>query len=167
MKPVKPHESMRGYFSYALYEAMEKDPSIYVVCPDLGMGMLDAIKEDFPDRFILCGAAEQAAMGIACGLALSGKKPVIYSITPFLLARAFETIRNYVNYEKIPVKLIGGGRDRDYSHDGQSHWSEDAKAILDLFPNIAEYWPEDKSEMTWLVNDILKADSPVFVSLKR
>lgn len=167
MKPTKPHDSMRGYFAHYLYLEMEKNPDIYVVVGDLGYGMFDAIKADFKDRFINTGAAEQAMMGIAVGLAMSGKIPVVYSITSFLLYRPFETIRNYIDYENIPVKLIGGGRDKDYSHDGISHWSEDAKSVLGIFRNIKSYWPEEKEAIKALVPAIINSKLPCFVSLRR
>lgn len=167
MRPTKPHDSMRGYFAYYLYLEMEKNPDIYIVVGDLGFGMFDAIKVDFEDRFINTGAAEQAMMGIAVGLAMSGKIPVVYSITSFLLYRAFETIRNYIDYENIPVKLIGGGRDRDYAHDGISHWSEDAIQVLDIFKNIKTRWPKDKEDILKLVPTIINSSYPCFVSLRR
>jgi len=99
------HNSMRGWFAYELYKQMARDERIWLVVGDLGYKAFDYIKRDFPDRFLNCGAAEQAMMGIATGLALNGKIPFVYSITAFLLYRPFETIRNYVNHEKIPVKL--------------------------------------------------------------
>jgi transketolase len=53
---------------------------------------------------------------------------VVYSITPFVLYRPFEWIRNYLDHEKIPVKLVGGGRDKDYGYLGFSHWAEEDDA---------------------------------------
>lgn len=171
MKPTKPHKSMRGHFAWYLYDEMVKNGDIYVITADLGHGMWDAIRDDFPDRFINVGAAEQAMMGIAVGLALEGKIPVCYSITTFLLYRPFETIRTYINHEKIPVIMVGGGRDKDYSHDGISHWSEDAEDVLALFENIGEYWPEDAGRMETLVPEIIEGTErlklPSFVSLRR
>ena len=168
MKPTKPHDSMKGYFAWHLYDEMEKDPSIVLVTMDLGYGMWDAIRDDFGERFYNVGASEQGGMDIAVGLALTGKTVVVYSITPFLLARAYETIRNYIDHEMIPVKLIGSGRDRDYAvTDGFSHDCSDAKKILSNFDNIVEYWPESKDEMAWLVPDMLGNEKPSFVSLKR
>lgn len=164
---MKPHESQRGYFSYYLEKEMEKDSNIWVLTGDLGYGMWDSIKENYPDRFINCGAAEQAMLDIAVGLALTGKTVIAYSITPFLLARAYETIRLYIDHEEIPVKLIGSGRDKDYAHDGFSHDASDALGIIANFPNLVEYWPNTKEEMSWLVPNMLNNGKPTFVSLSR
>lgn len=158
---------MRGHFAYYLYEEMLKNNNIYVVTGDLGYGMWDEIKKDFPDRFINTGASEQAMMGIAVGLALEGKTPFVYSITTFLLYRAFETIRNYLNFEKIPVRLVGSGRGKDYIHDGITHWPEEEKEIMSIFKNIKSIWPESLSEIPGLVKKMIKIDKPWYINLKR
>lgn len=164
---MKRHDSQRGWFAYELHQAMAEDPDIWLLTGDLGYGMLDQIKEDYPDRFLNVGAAEQALMGIAVGLALQGKKPFVYSITTFLLYRPFETIRNYINHERIPVRLIGGGRDQDYLHDGWSHWAVDADEVLELFPNIQRLFPADKEDMPHMVRMMVKENTPWFISLRR
>ena len=92
---------MRGWFSYELYKRMKRNKNIYVLTGDLGFGMLDYIKKDFPKRFINVGAAEHSMVNIAVGLALENKIVFVYSITTFLIYRAFESIRNYLNHENI------------------------------------------------------------------
>lgn len=163
----KPHPSMRGQFAFDLYKAMEKNKDIMVVTGDLGYGQFDRIRDDFPDRFINCGASEQAGMGICCGMALRGKIPFFYSITNFALYRPFEFIRNYVDYEKIPVVIVGGGRDDDYKHDGISHISTDARQVLSCFPNIQQYWPETNDAISGILKDAIEERKPAFISLKR
>jgi transketolase len=167
------HDSMRGWFAYELYQHMKKNKDIILIVGDLGYKVFDKHREDFPDQFINTGAAEQAMMGIAVGLALMGKIPVVYSITNFLLYRPFETIRNYINHERISVKLIGSGRDKDYEHDGISHWSEDAYKLFTgthqdgIFNNITDLWPETKEEIPELLTKVLETKKPYFVSLRR
>jgi transketolase len=161
------HPSMRGYFAYHLYQEMLMNENIWVITGDLGFGMFDRIQKEFPERFLNTGAAEVAMMDIAVGLALSDKIPVVYSITPFLLARPYEVIRNYIDYEELPVKMIGSGRNDDYKHDGYSHDAGDADIIISSFTNIAEYWPLEKEEMQWVLKDVLSNPKPCFVSLTR
>lgn len=161
------HNSMRGWFAYELYKQMAKDERIWLVVGDLGYKAFDYIKRDFPNRFINCGAAEQAMMGIATGLALNGKIPFVYSISTFLLYRPFETIRNYINHEKIPVKLIGAGRDRDYKHDGFSHWAEEDKKIMSIFKNIEAKWPTKLEDIPALVNNMILSNKPWYLNLRR
>lgn len=161
------HESMRGWFAYELHARMIENSRIWVVTGDLGYGMFDKIWRDFPDRFINVGAAEQAMMGVGVGLAIEGKIPVVYSITPFLLYRPFETIRNYLNRDGIPVKLVGGGRDKDYGHDGFSHWSEEDREVMALFGGIDCAWPETKEEIPELLNRQLYHPGPTYLNLRR
>jgi transketolase len=161
------HDSMRGWFAYELYKQMAKDKRIWLIAGDLGYKAFDYIRRDFPERFINCGAAEQAMTGIAAGMALNGKIPFVYSITTFLLYRPFETIRNYINYEKIPVKLIGAGRDKDYLHDGISHWAQEDREVLKIFSNIKAAWPENKEEIPQIVDKMVKDQNPWYLNLKR
>ena len=158
---------MRAAFSNNIYQHMKSNNNIYVVVNDLGYKMWDRIREDFPDRFINVGAAEQTLIGVAVGLALSDKIPIVYSITTFLLYRPFETIRNYLHHEKIPVKLIGSGRNKDYIHDGFSHWAEEDRKIMAVLKNIRSYWPKDIKEIPKLVDRMLKSKDPYYINLKR
>lgn len=158
---------MRPTFFKELYKQMTLNDNIWALTGDLGYIGFDEIRDNYPKRFINCGAAETAMMDIAVGLAYDGKIPFVYSITPFLLYRPFEVLRTYINHEKLNVKLVGSGRDKDYIHDGISHWSEDAKQILDCLPNIVQYWPQDKSEIPDLVKKMVEVNQPQFISLKR
>lgn len=168
---MKRHESMRGWFAYELYYLMLRDKNIWLVTGDLGYKLFDRIRDDFPERFINTGAAEQAMMDIAVGLSLEGKTPFVYSITTFLLYRAFETVRTYIDHEKLNVKLIGSGRDKDYKHDGYSHWSEDAWKLFDvvdpILPNIQPYFPQEKEDIPSIVDKMWKSGKPEFLSLRR
>lgn len=166
MNKSTPHASMRGFFAYYLYEEMEKNPNIYLITADLGYGMFDQIQASFCNRFLNTGASEQTALDIAVGLAMSGKIPFVYTITPFL-TRGFETIRNYINHENIPVIMVGAGRDKDYAHDGFSHYADDIPEIMELFRNVVDYYPVTKEELTTLIPTVVNLKRPVFLSLKR
>src|SRR3990167_4925951 len=164
---------MRKEFANKLHFYMQRNKSIFLVVGDLGYSIWDKVREDFPDRFLNTGAAEQAAVDICIGLALEGKIPLWYSITTFAIYRPFEGLRTYINYESIPVKIIASGRGKDYLHDGISHWSEDAKYFLDGLPNIHQHWPDsnDWSEagesLESLFPHIITSGKPEFVSLCR
>jgi transketolase len=161
------HPSQRGWFAGSLYEKMRTNKNIYVVVADLGYGMFDKIKDDYPKRFINVGAAEQSALGVACGMTYRGKIPIVYSITPFLLYRGYEWLRNYINKEELPVKLAGSGRDWDYEHDGFTHSSSDAMRVLNTLPNIVQMWPSEKEDVAEWMDDFLNNGKPTFISLKR
>lgn len=159
--------SSRGWFAYELYNQMHKNKNIWVITNDLGYHVLDFIKRDFPDRFINVGAAEQSMIGIATGLALSSKIPFVYSITSFLIFRPFETIRNYLHYEKIPVRLVGAARNKDYEHEGISHWAGEDKKIMQILSNIEARWPNTNEEIPALVEEMVSKNKPWYVNLRR
>ena len=110
---------MRKKFFDKLYEEMSKDETIVLITADLGYGILDKIRTNYPERFFNVGAAEQTMLGVAIGFYYSGKKPFCYTITPFY-ERAFEAITLYL--KDAVVKLIGSGVGNDYMADGISHW---------------------------------------------
>lgn len=161
------HDSIRGWFGRALYFEMQKDEDIFLITADLGFGLWDKIRNDFPDRFYNVGASEQCAVGVGVGLALSGKKPFVFSITTFLIYRALEWHRNYLNHEQIPVFLIGSGLDDDYRHDGVSHQPYEVKEVLNIFPNIHQYYPSVKTQVPALLRQMIEENQPAFMCLRR
>jgi transketolase len=158
---------MRAEFSKALLDQALKNDKIVLLTGDLGYIMWDEFQHLLPNQYVNCGASEQAMMDIAVGLAYQGKIPFVYSITPFLLYRPFETVRTYIDHEKLNVKLVGSGRDTDYAHDGYSHNAEDTGKILSALPNIVQMWPKDKESIPSIVSVMVKDPRPMFISLKR
>lgn len=146
---------------------METNKDIFVLTADLGYKMFDQISVKFPDRFFNIGAAEQSMLDMGVGLTLSGKIPVLYSITPFLLYRGFETLRTYINYESSPVKLIGAGRGKDYLHDGISHWAIDDLEIIAPLRNIKIEYPLNKEDVANLFPRFLLTNEPTYINLTR
>ena len=104
-------------------------------------------------------------IGMAVGMAMEGIIPVAYSITPFVLYRPFEVIRNYVNEENIPVKLVGSGRNDDYGVCGFSHYACEDLKVMDIFSNIKVFRPETKEDVN--VKDFLYDPSPAYINLSR
>ena len=157
---------MRRTFAAYLEKKIEQDPSIILITADLGYGMFDRIRDRFPNNFINCGASEQLMIGLCIGAAYEGKKPIAYSITPFLIYRPFELLRNYVNKEQLNIKLIGSGRGRDYAHDGFSHWAEEDKQVMSTFTNIESRWPTLENIKAQL-DECFNTNKPYYINLKR
>lgn len=158
---------MRKQFAQLLLDEMRTNPDIYFITADLGYGLWDKIRHEFPDRFYNVGSSEMVMMGVAIGLAMDGKIPFVYSITPFAICRPFEMIRNYLDNENIPVNIIGGGRDKDYGYLGFSHWAEDDKEIMKCFKNVKTYHPDSENELNDVFNLILKNKKPTYLNLKK
>ena len=156
---------MRKCFANFLLSKMQNDPSIVLCTGDLGYGLFDNIRLSFPDQFYNFGSSETLMMGAACGLALDGKKPFVYSITPFAIFRPFEVIRNYIDHEKIPVSIIGGGRDKDYGYLGFSHWADDDILFMKNFQNIKSFKPKDENDLIHVLENNLLLNCPNYINL--
>jgi len=157
---------MRTVFSELLAESIQLDERIWVLTGDLGFGVLNKTREAVPERFLNVGAAEQLMLGTAVGLAHNKKIPLCYSITPFLIFRPFEYIRNYVSHEGTPIKLIGSGRGKDYGHLGFSHWATDDD-VLDFFPNIIKFRPNTEQDLRNCWENFLYNNKPSYLNITR
>lgn len=156
----------KEYFDY-MFEIMRTHSRVYMIFVGLGWPRLESFKKEFGDRVINTEAAEQTAMDIAVGLAYAGKIPFVYTITPFLL-RGFETIRTYIDHEKLHVCLLGAGVNNQYSkHDGFSHEAGDIPKILRTLPHIDHYFPETVEGMKEMIDDILNKNRPAFLNIRK
>jgi transketolase len=156
---------MRKEFALFLHAEMAVNEKLVLLTGDLGYGLWDKIKIDYPDKFYNLMSSEQLMVGVAVGLATEGYIPIVYSITPFVLYRPFELLRNYLHHENIPVKLVGGGRDRDYGYLGFSHWAEEDIDVLSSLPNIKCYKPKQGSDK--LYKEFIYNNQPSYLNLKR
>jgi len=164
-KPEK--QTMRRQFFIELEKQMGRNKKIYSITGDLGFPFFDRIAQRFPDRHMNVGAAEQAGLDICVGLAMSGKVPFFYSITPFAILRPFETIRTYLNHERIPVKIIGSGFGWDYSLDGFSTCAPDMDDILKPFTKIELFKPRTPEELPRIIRMVITNDKPCIVIIPR
>lgn len=158
---------MRRDLAKLLFDEMKSNPNIYLITGDLGYGLWDDIKDNYPDRFFNVGSSEMAMMGMAIGLAMDKKIPFVYSITPFAIYRPFEMIRNYINHENIPVKILGGGRDDEYGYLGFSHWASEDLAALNIFENLKLFKPYTQDELEKAFYLAINDNSPVYINLKK
>ena len=156
---------MRKEFATFLHKEMSYNDNIVLLTGDLGYGLWDRIKIDYPDRFYNVMSSEQLMLGAAVGLAMENLIPIVYSITPFAIYRPFELLRNYLHHENIPVKIVGGGRDKDYGYLGFSHWAEEDIKVLSTLKNIKLYKPEKSTESIY--QDFLYNYKPSYLNLKR
>ncbi len=158
---------MRKELAKLLLNEMKSNPDIYLITGDLGYGLWDEIRDTFPNRFFNVGSSEMAMMGMAIGLAMDGKIPFVYSITPFAIYRPFEMIRNYINHENIPVKILGGGRNEDYGYLGFSHWANEDISVMNVFENILSFKPNTQDELQNAFQFAISNNKPVYINLKK
>jgi transketolase len=158
---------MRRELAKLLFNEMELNSDIYLITGDLGYGLWDNIRDTYPNRFFNVGSSEMAMMGMAIGLAMEGKIPFVYSITPFAIYRPFEMIRNYINHENIPVNILGGGRDEEYGYLGFSHWASEDIAALNVFENLIKFKPHTQEELESAFKFAINENKPTYINLKK
>ncbi len=140
-------KTTRDVFIEQIYQRMHKDEKIFFLCADFGSPKLDALRENFPDRFINVGIAEQNLINVATGLALEGYTVFAYAIAPFLTMRAYEQIRVNLSLQaqlkEINVNLIGVGAGLSYDVSGPTHHCLEDISIMRTLPNMVVFSPSD------------------------
>jgi transketolase len=127
--------------------------------------LLEAFGERFPERTINVGVAEQNMIGIATGLALSGKRVVAYSIVNFATLRCLEQIRNDVCYHAASVKIVGVGGGYAYGPQGYTHHGLEDLAVMRALPNIDVIAPADPVEVRLVTEHMLGTPGPAYLRL--
>jgi len=156
---------MRDTFVNCLIEQAKTDERIFLVTPDVGFSVLERFVDKFPDRYLNVGIAEQNAVGIASGLALSGKLPYVYSMVPFVTMRCFEQIRTDVAYMNTNVRLVGIGAGLSYGPAGATHHAIEDIAIMRALPNMTVCCPGDPVEAKALIRQSFDYMGPIYFRL--
>ncbi|NIA07901.1 MAG: transketolase family protein [Actinobacteria bacterium] len=156
--------SMRDAFCEALLEAGSTSPDVFVLTADQGKSVKPFAKA-YPDRFADVGIAEANMVGIAAGLALSGKKPFITTIAAILMLRACEQIKDDVCYQNVPVKIVGHGGGLSYGVLGPTHHSVEDVGIARSIPNMTVVVPADAREAKKAVIAAIDYPSPIYIRI--
>lgn len=158
---------MRSAFIKALINAARTSPNLWLLTADLGYSFLEPFAKEFPLRFVNVGVAEQNMMSIAAGLALCGKKVVVYSIINFATFRALEQIRNDICYHHLDVTIVGVGAGYFYGSQGYSHHCIEDVGIMRCLPHMKIYCPMDAEHTEELSAQILSHTGPAYLRLGR
>lgn len=144
---------MRNAFADEITKIAAEDPSLVLLSGDIGNRLFDKFKDVAPERFLNCGVAESNMVGMAAGMALSGLRPVVYTIASFLLFRPYEQIRIDVGYHDLPVVFVGVGGGLGYASNGGTHQSLEDVAAMRTIPGIQILSAGD----AWEVRSCLRA----------
>jgi transketolase len=138
---------MRNRFADTFYELGKADPRLCVVVADISpAGSIAKFRNDFPDRFINTGVAEQIMIGMTAGMAQRGLRPFAYTIATFTLYRPFEMVRDDLCYQNLPVTIVGIGGGVTYSTLGATHHAQEDVSIACSLPNMNVIAPCDPDE---------------------
>lgn len=156
---------MRNAFAQELTALAKERDDLVLLAGDIGNKLFDSFKEQSPERFYNCGVAEQNMVGVAAGMAKSGIRPVVYTITPFVTTRCYEQIRVDLCYHRLPVVLVGVGSGLSYATLGPTHHSCEDIAILRVLPEMTVLCPGDAMEVRGCLRAALKQEGPVYLRL--
>lgn len=158
----------RQVICQVLCEEAKKDRDIVVLCSDSrGSASLAPFAKEYPNQFVETGIAEQDLVGIAAGLARSGKKSFAASPACFLSTRSLEQAKVDVAYSNTNVKLIGISGGISYGALGMSHHSAQDIAGMASIPNMRVYLPSDRHQTACLVKALLKDEKPAYIRVGR
>lgn len=144
------------------------DKNIYVLTSDSrGSASMTNFANEFPKQFVEVGIAEQNLVGIAAGLATTGKKCFAASPACFLTMRSIEQVKVDVAYSNTNVKLIGISGGVSYGALGMSHHSLQDIAVMRAIPNMDIFLPADRFETEKLVRELVKYDKPAYIRIGR
>lgn len=156
---------MRNAFAQILLSLAEHDPDLILLYADIGNRLFNPLKELAPDRCINTGIAEAHMASMSAGLALSGMRPVLFTITPFTTSRNFEQIKVDIAYQNLPVVIAGTGSGLCYANLGPTHHSFEDIALMRSLPNMTVICPADKNELAALLPKAIKSKGPVYVRM--
>lgn len=157
---------MRKACLNAITELARQDDRIVFIGSDLGAGVMEDFKREMPDRFYMEGIGEQNIVGMATGLALSGKIVYVHTIATFLLRRAFEFVCLGPGLHQANVRLIGaGGNGSTYAPLGPTHLATDDIGLARMIPGMRILSPCDAQEMDELMPQTTEYHGPIYIRL--
>ena len=161
-------KAMRNAYGETLVELGKKYPNLVVLDADLsGSTKTGMFAKEYPDRFFNAGIAEQNMVGMAAGLARTGKIVFASTFAMFASGRAWEQIRNSVAYTDLNVKIVATHSGITVGEDGATHQMTEDIAIMRAIPNMKVIAPSDYYETKHVIRWCAEYDGPVYVRMPR
>lgn len=158
----------RESYGNALVELGNEVDNLVVLDADLAEATkTGTFKKAFPDKHIDCGIAESNMMGIAAGIAATGKVPFVSSFAMFAAGRAFEQVRNSVGYPHLNVKIGATHAGISVGEDGASHQCNEDIALMRVIPGMVVINPSDDVEAKAAVKAAYAHEGPVYLRFGR
>jgi len=158
----------RNGYGHGLVELGKMNPNVVVLCADLSDSTRALwFAEKFPDRFVEVGISEQDMMGIAAGLAATGKIPYVSTYGVFCTGRAWDQMRTTVAYGEFNVKIGGAHGGVSVGPDGATHQSLEEIALSRVLPNMKVVVPTDYWETKKATMEAAKIKGPIMLRFGR
>lgn len=156
---------MRAEFANICKNLILNDPKSIILIGDISHFLLRQSEAIDSSRFYNLGICEQSMISMASGLALEGYRPIVHTIAPFIVERAYEQIKLNLGYQNTDVTLVSVGGSFDYSDLGCTHHCYSDISILRAIPNLQIYTPGSPYELNKLINATWGNGSPKYFRL--
>ena len=158
----------RSGFGAGLHEAGKLDSNVVALCADLtGSLMMDAFKDEFPERFIQAGIAEANMISASAGLATGGKIPFAGTFANFATGRVYDQIRQSVAYSHKNVKICASHAGLTLGEDGATHQILEDLGLMKMLPGMVVINPCDYNQTKAATMAIAKYDGPCYLRFGR
>jgi transketolase len=158
---------MRDAFFNELYEIAKKDKNVIMITADNGAPSLDQFSQNLPNQFFTVGIAEQQLIGMACGMAVEGKKVYTYAIAPFVTTRVHEFNKLCLGAMNLPIVNLGVGAGYAYDIMGPTHHTTEDITIMRSIPNMTVHSPADSTTAANLAKISYDDPSPQYIRFDR
>ncbi|PKW19356.1 transketolase family protein [Saccharopolyspora spinosa] len=157
--------TMREAFVDTVTEALDTDPRVALVLAEISADRFVDAAARHPERVLNVGIREQALVSVAGGLALTGLRPVVHTITPFLVERPFEQLKLDLNHQGVGALVVSTGASYDYPSSGRTHMAPGDVALIDTLPGWTVQIPGHPAEAEALLRSALPGDDLVYLRL--
>ncbi|MBN2781752.1 MAG: transketolase [Campylobacterales bacterium] len=158
---------MRNTAAREIQTYCEKNQDGFLIAGDAGFGVWEDFRQKTPSQYINTGINEQATIGLAAGMALSGHKVFYYNIIPFVLMRCYEQVRVDICYANLPVVLVGIGSGITYAPSGMTHYSVEDIALAKTMPNLNIISPSDPVQVKKAISYAIESKNPTYIRISR
>ncbi len=158
---------MRDAIFSALFDRMARDPRVFFLTADVGINLVEKIRDAYPDRYLNVGIAEANMVGVAAGLCASGYRPVCYTFSQFLIHRAFEQLRDDIALHGYPLVLLGTTTGFDNCQMGPTHHAIDDWGVARNLPGIEVHCPNNVNRASVIIESVLDRDVFAYVRIPK
>jgi transketolase len=156
---------MREAFARTATDLVRTDPDAVVVLAVISRELFPVGDRVVDGRIVDVGIAEQCLIGVAAGMAMTGLRPIVHSIAPFLVERPYEQIKADLVLQRLPAVLVSTGASYDYASDGGTHSGHGDVAVLHALPGVGIRVPGTAAELEAVLRETYRRDEVTYLRM--
>ncbi len=161
-------KAIRDVYGETIKKYGAANENIVVLDADVSGSTKSAVfGKEYPDRFYNCGISEYAMMGMAAGMAKSGKIPFVNTFAVFLTTLGSLAARTFLSYSGLNIKMMGGYGGLSDAYDGATHHALEDIAMMRTLPGVSVMVASDAAITDWMVKTAIEVEGPMYIRLSR